>query len=159
MNELKAKFQALTEREQLLVLVSAVVVVIGIFYFAIWMPLVNGIDRESRLADRQTETLAWVEKQSQRAKLLRSASGAKGGFSGSLPQAVNATSSRHKIEISRMQPQNDELQVWVDEAEFNNVLAWLRALEEMGVLIKQVDIAESDKAGMIKIRRLQLGKV
>jgi general secretion pathway protein M len=57
-----------------------------------------------------------------------------------------------------MQPQGDELQVWVDQAAFNNVLEWLKAMESMGVVILQADIAEADAAGHIKIRRLQLGK-
>jgi general secretion pathway protein M len=158
MNELKQKFQALTEREQILVLVSAVIVGLMLFYFALWQPLVNGIDREKALLERQTETLVWVEGQALKAAQLRAFTAGKGQFSGSLPQAVNLTSSRHSITISRMQPQNDELQVWVDEANFNNVLAWLQAMEKMGVLIQQVDITESGAPGMIKVRRLQLGK-
>lgn len=158
MNELKQKFQALTEREQILVLVSSVIVGFGLFYFALWQPLVNGIEREKKQVESQTETLTWVKGQSVKATQLRSLTGGKGQFSGSLPQAVNLTSSRHNITISRMQPQNDELQVWVDEANFNNVLAWLQAMEKMGVLIQQVDITESGTPGMIKVRRLQLGK-
>ena len=38
MNALLEKYKALTEREQKLVLISGVVVVIAIFYFAIWSP-------------------------------------------------------------------------------------------------------------------------
>ena len=158
MNELKQKFQALSEREQVLVSIAAAVVVIGFFYFAIWQPLVNGIEREQSLLQRQSETLSWVQTQAVKATQLRSLTGGKSTFNGSLPQAVNLTSTRHDIAISRMQPQNDELQVWVDEASFNNVLAWLQALEKMGVQIQQVDITESGSQGMIKIRRLQLGK-
>jgi general secretion pathway protein M len=57
-----------------------------------------------------------------------------------------------------MQPQGAELQVWVDQAPFNDVLAWLQSMESMGVVILQADIAEADDAGYIKIRRLQLGR-
>jgi general secretion pathway protein M len=159
MNELKARFNALTDREQILVIISAVVVLIGVFYFAIWKPLNSGIDREQKLLSNQATLLTWVKSQSARAAQLRQSSGVK-PFTGSLPQAVNRTTSRHGIAISRMQPQGEEeLQVWVDEAEFNSVLAWLQALENMGVLIKQVDIAEADQGGIVRIRRLQLGKL
>ena len=39
-----------------------------------------------------------------------------------------------------MQPQGDELQVWVDQAAFNNVIDWLNALERMGVSLDQLSI-------------------
>ena len=39
MNTLKQKFSQLTEREQRLVLISAVVVVVGMFYWLVWSPL------------------------------------------------------------------------------------------------------------------------
>ena len=159
MNELQEKFKALTEREQLLVLISAVVVVIFLFYFVVWQPLQTGIAKQTSTLEKQTEMLDWVQSQAVKATQLRSLSGKKSSFKGSLPQAVNATSARHQIAISRMQPQSEELQVWVDEAEFNKVLAWLQSLEKMGILIKQVDISESNTPGIIRIRRLQLGKV
>lgn len=159
MNELKDKFKALTEREQLLVLISVVAVVVGLFYFVIWQPLQTGIAQQTTTLEKQTEMRDWVQRQAIKATQLRSLAGKKSGFNGSLPQAVNATSARHQIAISRMQPQSEELQVWVDEAEFNKVLAWLQALEKMGILIKQVDISESNTPGIIRIRRLQLGKV
>ena len=57
-----------------------------------------------------------------------------------------------------MQPQDDELQVWIDQAPFNDVLEWLKTLEGMGIVIIQADIAEADDPGYIKVRRLQLGK-
>ena len=79
-------------------------------------------------------------------------------FNGSLPQAVNQTASRVRIAIARMQPQGEELKVWVDEAPFNDVLSWLQALENMGVKIIDVDVAQADAPGHIKVRSLQLGK-
>ena len=99
-----------------------------------------------------------MEDSAARAKQLRINSAGTRTLSGSLPQAVNRSVAQHNIEVSRMQPQGDELQVWVDQAPFNDVLAWLKSMESMGVVILQADIAEADAAGYIKIRRLQLGK-
>ena len=39
MNALLEKYKALTEREQKLVLISAVMIAIALFYFAVWSPL------------------------------------------------------------------------------------------------------------------------
>jgi general secretion pathway protein M len=63
-----------------------------------------------------------------------------------------------RIAISRMQPQGDELQVWIDQAPFNDVLSWLQSLEKTGISILDIDIAESNLPGQVKIRRLKLGK-
>jgi general secretion pathway protein M len=57
-----------------------------------------------------------------------------------------------------MQPQGDELQVWVDQAPFNDVLSWLQSLEKSGVIIMDIDLAETGDPGLVKIRRLKLGK-
>ncbi|GAC24142.1 MAG: type II secretion system protein M [Alteromonadaceae bacterium] len=158
MNTLKQKFSQLTEREQRLVLISAVVVVVGMFYWLVWSPLNQAIERDQKALDSQKSLLSWVQKNANRAIQLRAAKGVSAGFNGSLAQAANQTAANANIPIARMQPQGDELQVWVDQAPFNGVLDWLKSLEEMGVSILDLDIAEADAPGQVKIRRLKLGK-
>ncbi len=157
MDKLKSMYLQLNEREQRLVIISAILVLVAIFYWGIWSPLNTSLERGQTAVKNQTELLAWVQKNANRAVQLRSG-GDKALFSGSLPQAVNQSASRLKIVISRMQPQADELQVWIDQAPFNDVLSWLQSLEKIGVSILDIDIAESDLPGQVKIRRLKLGK-
>lgn len=158
MNAVIEKYRALTEREQRLVQLSAIVVIIAIFYFAIWSPLTTSIERQRALLDSQQELLVWVKDSARRAQQLRRSQGAGTAFSGSLPQAVNRTTAQHNIAIARMQPQGEEIQVWVDQAPFNDVLEWLQSMEQIGIIILQADMTEADSEGYIKIRRLQLGK-
>jgi general secretion pathway protein M len=158
MDKLKSMFLQLSEREQRLVMISAIMLLVAIFYWGIWSPLNTSIDKAQNAVKNQTELLAWVQKNANKAVQLRSSSGNKASFSGSLPQAVNQSASRMQIAISRMQPQGDELQVWIDQAPFNDVLSWLQSLEKTGVSILDIDIAESDLPGQVKIRRLKLGK-
>ena len=159
MQALIDRFKALTDREQLILIVAAVVVVVGIFYFVIWSPMTDKIALREQQIERQHELLSFVQQSAQRAIQLRRSNGSQQQFNGSLTQAVNQTTSRHNIVISRMQPQGEELQVWIDQAPFNSVLDWLNALERMGVVIIQLDITESEAPGQINVRRLQLGKV
>ncbi|GAC35301.1 type II secretion system protein GspM [Paraglaciecola polaris] len=158
MNNIKQKFSQLTEREQRLVLISAVVVIVGMFYWLVWSPLNQAIERDQKAVTGQQSLLSWVHKNANRAIQLRAAQGVSAGFNGSLAQAANQTAANNNIAIARMQPQADELQVWVDQASFNDVLDWLKSLEEMGISILDLDIAEADAPGQIKIRRLKLGK-
>jgi len=158
MEKLKNIYTQLSAREQRLVLVSAAFVIFAIFYWGIWSPLNTSLERSQNSLKKQQELLVWVQQNANRAIQLRSSAGNKGAFNGSLPQTVNQSANRMKIAISRMQPQGDELQVWIDQAPFNDVLSWLQSLEKTGVTILDVDIAEADAPGLVKIRRLKLGK-
>lgn len=158
MNKLKIIFQQLNAREKLLVSISAVLLIIAMFYWLVWSPLNTSIEKGKASITSQESLLAWVKKNSNRAIQLRQSAGKNAVFNGTLTQAVNQSASRIKIKVSRMQPQGDELQVWVDQAPFNDVLSWLQSLESSGIQILDIDIAETDAPGQIKIRRLKLGK-
>ena len=158
MDKLKSTFLQLSIRERRLVIISTVLVLIAIFYWGIWSPLSQSIEKRHTAIKNQTELLDWVQKNANKALQLQSSGGDRAAFSGSLPQAVNQSANRMKIAISRMLPQDDELQVWIDQAPFNDVLSWLQSLENSGVNILDIDIVESDLPGQVKIRRLKLGK-
>lgn len=158
-DELKQRFAQLTDREQKLVVISAVVIVIGAIYFLIYAPMQASIERNSASLSSQKELLTWVTQNANRAQQLKQSGGQGNQFSGSLPQAVNQTANNSDITISRMQPQGDDIQIWVDNARFDNVLNWLQSLEKMGVQIIEADIAEGDSPGIVKIRRLRLSKL
>ena len=100
----------------------------------------------------------WIQQNALKAIQLSSGANTKAAFTGSLPQAVNQTANRLQIAISRMQPQGEELKVWVDQAPFNDVLSWLQTMENQGIRIITVDLTEADAPGLVKVRSLQLGK-
>lgn len=157
MNSIKQKYLALSEREQKLLFIAGIAIFVALFYFLIWAPLANGVDTARTQLHSQQQLLDWVEDKALQARRLRQTSSTSSGFTGSLTQTVNQSTSQFGIPVSRLQPQDDELQVWVDEAPFDSVLEWLKALENQGIVILQVDIAEAGAPGLIKIRRLQLG--
>lgn len=158
MKQIMEKFKALSEREQRLVLIATLVLAALLFYLLVWSPLNQSIARNSAAVADQQELLSWVQKNANRVQQLKGSTSQGAKFNGSLPQAVNQSASRLNISIARMQPQGDELQVWVDEAPFNQVVAWLHNLEQMGITILDADFAETARTGQIRIRRLQLSK-
>ena len=158
MDKLKAYYAQLNEREQRLVLISAVLVVIALFYWVIWSPLSQSVAKGQANLHSQQELLLWVQQNANRALQLQGSAKPSTKFTGSLAQEVNQSAGRLNIAIARMQPQGDELQVWIDQVPFNDVLSWLQGLESKGIAILDLDIAETNAAGQIKIRRLKLGK-
>nr|WP_136251167.1 type II secretion system protein M [Ningiella ruwaisensis] len=157
MQSVKQKFFALSERERILSIIAGVVSIIVLFYFLLWSPLNQAIETQSQSLKADKQLMAWVQEQASRAQLLRR-SGQVNQFNGSLTQLVNQTTRAANISVSRLQPQDDELQVWIDSVPFNTLMQWLDTLEKQGVIIIQSDFSETNEDGFVQVRRLQLGK-
>ena len=150
-------FYALTEREQKMVKLAGVALVIAIFYFALWSPLNNTLAQQKLLLKNQQSFATWVDDQAIRAaKLRQSATGTS--FNGSVTQLVNQTTRSSQIQVARMQPVGDDLQISIDEVLFSDLITWLDVIERRGIIIIQSEITETNNAGYVQVRRLQLGK-
>jgi general secretion pathway protein M len=56
-----------------------------------------------------------------------------------------------------MQPQNDQLQLSLEDVPFEQLLRWLTELQSKhGVQLLQLDIAVSEVPGTVRVRRLVL---
>jgi general secretion pathway protein M len=157
MQGLKKWFLQLSERERVLVLAASAVSIVVLFYYLVWSPLHQAVDRQTSALVNDEKLLVWVKEQSSRAQMLNSA-GQITRYTGSLTQLVNQTTRAANISVSRLQPQDEELQVWIDQVPFNALMLWLADLEQRGVVILQSDFSETNEDGLVQVRRLQLGK-
>ncbi|MFT5814154.1 MAG: general secretion pathway protein M [Psychroserpens sp.] len=154
---MKAWWQQLNIREQRLVMVMSGVISIFILYGLIWQPLNENITKQKLKIERQQALLTWVEENTKRYQEAKRNGGASSGAS--LSSIVNRTSRANNITITRMQPQGEELQVWIDEISFNQLLSWLEKLASRdGLQVKNIDLSLADQQGVVRVRRLQLGK-
>jgi general secretion pathway protein M len=154
---MKAWWQQLNTREQRLVSVMSVLMSIFILYGLIWQPLTENIEKTTLKLERQQALLTWVAEKTQRYQQAKRNARANSGAS--LSSIVNRTSSANNITITRMQPRGDDLQVWIDEISFNQLLTWLEQLAiSDGLQVKNIDLSSADLQGMVRVRRLQLGK-
>jgi general secretion pathway protein M len=152
---MKTWWQQLTIREQKLVAGLSSVVFVFLFYQLAWLPLSEALQKaESKLA-RQQQLLSWVEINTAHYQTAKKGSRTS---SGSLSSIVNRTASNHGINITRMQPQGDDVQVWLDQVPFTKLLQWLEQLEvNEGLKVQVIDLNQDEQAGMVRVRRLQLG--
>lgn len=158
MNALVAKWQDLQTREQQLVLVMSVFIGIFILYSLVWQPLTNGVVEKQAKLDRQHQLLSWVQENTAVYKATNQSGASNRG--GSISSTVNRTVKQRNITVTRMQPQGDELQVTIDSVPFNSLMDWLQGLSSQhGIKVKSIDMAKTDDKGVVKIRRLLLGKV
>ena len=150
------QWQKLNPREQNLVKVGAVFFGILVFYLAVWQPLNDKLALAEKRFAEQKESLVWLQQQS---RLVQNVVAGGGNSNLNLNQLINSTSRQYGVTISRYQPKNEDLQVWVEDVPFNGFMQWLNTLvQQHGVVIRQLDIGAGDVQGTVKVKRLQLGK-
>lgn len=154
---MKTWWLGLNTREQRLVGSLGAVMLIFLFYSLVWQPLNDNIINTEKKVARQQELLSWVNQEVSRYQ-ANSGNAKKSKNNASLSSIVNQAANRSGIAITRIQPQGDDLQVWIDNIAFNTLLQWLEQLSQQhGLMIKNIDLDATDINGEVRVRRLQLG--
>ncbi len=160
MDKLQSWWRGISAREQRLVAVGGSVLLIGLFYWAIWQPVANRIAERERQVVNQQQTLAWLKEKGQEVLAMQGGQGRQIDTGGTLDGVVNRTAFNQKIKIARLQPQGQELQVWIDTVPFDDLLIWLATLsDQYGIQVQIIELArEGLSPGLVKVRRLQLSR-
>lgn len=155
---IKAWWQGLNLREQRLVLAMGSASTIFLLYSLVWQPLNDNLaNTEKNLASRQA-LLTWVADNTARYQNVKSVGG-KQKSKGSLSSIVNRTANQQQLTITRLQPQGETLQVWLDSAPFTQLLFWLEHLaNNEGLQVQAIDLTQGENQGEVRVRRLQLSK-
>jgi len=155
---MKEHWQQLEQKEKQLISLLIATLLLAGGYWLVWQPLQNDISNTQRKVNVQTQTLADVKAIGQKIINLQGGQASR-REAGDLNQLVSRSAKRNKIMITRIQAKEDNLQVWIDDVNFNQFTAWLEQLnKQYGIEIQNIDLSVSDKKGMVKVRRLQLGK-
>ncbi len=157
---MKAWWEQLAEREQRLLMVVAALLVVAILYWGLWAPLANGAAHSQQQRVTAERELAWLQAQAEsyvRRGGSKATSATPPADVSAMSALINSSSRGFSITISRMQPQGEMLQVWIDEVPWQQLLGWLGQLQrEHGVVVNSVDLARGDSQGRVKVRRLEL---
>ena len=156
---MKAWWEQLAEREQQLLMAVAAVLALAILYWGLWAPLANGAEQSARQRLAAERELEWLQAQAE--GYMRSGGGATKSAvpadAAAMSTVVNGSSHTFNIANSRMQPQGDLLQVWIDEVPWKQLIGWLELLQrDHGIIVNSVDLARGDSEGRVKVRRLEL---
>lgn len=144
-------WHSLQQREQRLVLVAAAVMLLGLFYWALWQPLHQAKTQQQQQLDNAVQQLNQL--QSLLPQLTASTEVSRSG--GSVAQIISNSARSNGIQVSRMQPQNEQLTLVLEDVSFEALLTWLHALQyQHGVKLVSLDLATADKAGMVRVRRM-----
>jgi len=153
------RWQGLNSREQLILKVGGVVAVIAVLYYAIWSPITQAVAEAEQRVQTQQQLLSWVTTQTARYEALAGGKNVTSGAASrsSLTQRFTRIAQQNNIQVARTQPQDNELNVVIDEVNFNQLLALLNQLEtQANIGIVQLDVAEAGAPGQVRVRRLRI---
>lgn len=144
-HDIKAKWQALPVREQRLVLLAVGVLFFGLVYVGGVRPWLAHLDRLQNKVATLEKQLAWMKSQ---APKLAQKSG-RTAFRGSLTQAVTDSARRYGIVLNRVRPREPNgVQLWVEQAPAEQLLSWIQAMRNQGLVISQIQINKK-KSGIV----------
>ncbi|XQF92664.1 type II secretion system protein GspM [Pseudoalteromonas espejiana] len=149
-------WRSLKEQEQQLVMVAGGIFVIFVLVMGIFRPLNNAIDKAKQSYVSQQELLVWVD---QSIVKLKAAGNTQAISNQNISQVVNSTRSRYRINISKMQPNDNSLRLTLDSVEFNQLIEWLdEPVNQHGLRVENLDLSKDDKSGFVRVSRLVLEK-
>ncbi|MEQ9942901.1 type II secretion system protein M [Pectobacterium aroidearum] len=158
MNELRQRWQAMSQRERQLMVVCAAVLLLCVVYYAIVQPWLLREDQWERTISREQQTVNWMQKQ---APLIPQGNQAQGDNSQrdvSLPILISQSTKRYGLTVVRLQPQGNQASVTLAQSDFTSLLRWLSELEQKnGVKVLSLDVnAVEQSPGMVDVTRLML---
>ncbi|MGR5112050.1 type II secretion system protein M [Vibrio jasicida] len=151
----QAWWNSISQREQRLVMGGGVIAIIGMIYWGLLQPMNQRAELAQTRIQSEKQLLNWVQDKADEITALRKSGGVS--FSNQpLNQLVSSSARRYKVELIRVQPRNESVQVWIKPLAFNQMVDWLRYLkEQQGIEVEFLDIDRTDQAGMIDVNRLQ----
>ncbi len=143
-------------REKRLVIICLVLFIFGAVYWNVIQPMSERAQQAQSDIATQKQLLHWMKQKADRITQLRGS----GGMTASaqpLNQIISASTKRYKVELIRIQPRDEMLQVWVKPVQFDYLVNWLAYLQQdQGVQVEFMDISAGDVKGVVEVKRLQL---
>jgi general secretion pathway protein M len=147
-------FNNLTRQEQLMLLLGSFAVLVYIIYVIILRPLSDKADLLATQNVAAAQTLATVKALAEEYKQLEK-SGASAGSNqkSNLTRLIDSTVKKNNLVMQRFQPSSSgDIQVRLENAVFNDVVAWLGELElDYLVVIKDLSITPAQGSGIVNV--------
>lgn len=147
---MNAWFTQLKQREQLSVLALILAVGLYLLYRLAWAPLDAGREQLEIQNRAVASSLQQVDAMVSEILQLRDG-GAHTSTRRNLTSLINQSTSALNLQVSRLQPNSrGEIQVRLEGAAFDDLLAWLNQVEyREGLLVREVSITQAGTVGRV----------
>jgi len=147
---LLARYHALSDREKLLLWGGSALALALLLYLLVWRPLSAQNQRLEQLISEKRALVGWMQQAAAEVKQLRQRSPVGGDAGLPLQQLITAEAARQRIKLERMQSRSDnEAQLWLDDAEFNQLLPLLDQLNQQGVPLVKASLRATKTPGRV----------
>ena len=143
-------YASLNQREQLSLLALSLAVGLYLVYMLVWSPLAEQRDRLELQNRAVAVSLQRVDVMVSEITRLREG-GSDTRARRNLTSLINGSTSRHELQVSRLQPNSrGEIQVRLEAAAFDDLLGWLHEMEySEGLLVREVSITQGGAVGRV----------
>lgn len=158
---MKEWLNSLEPRERRLVLSGAGIAAVLLVYVLIWEPFAAKVERLRTGNGEQQAVLLWMEGAAKEVKQLNRGAHRQAATGQSLLALIDSTAKAGRLgtSLKRVQPDGEQrVQVWLEEAVFDDVVAWLEGLNQrQGITLESSVIAAKDKPGLADVRLVFAG--
>ncbi len=149
---MKDWFAGLNPREQMSLLVLGFALGLYLVYMLVWSPLAERRAQLELQNQGVAQSLQRVDAMVSEILSLREG-GAASTAGRNLTALVNQSTSRHNLQVSRLQPNTrGDIQVRLENALFDDLLAWLDDVENReGLLVTEVAISPAGSPGRVNV--------
>jgi len=148
-------YAARPPQDQRAIKIMAIVLIPALIYFALVFPLQRARSQLGVEVIKHEADLATMQENVARVLASRASGTGKLDRAGRrLNQLVSDTAPEFHLTVSRLQPKGDnELQVWIDDANFGDCLRWLHQLETgYGLQIVALNAVTGKVSGVGKLQ-------
>ncbi len=149
-DQMRSRFDMMPTRNQQVLVALSLFLAVILFWFMVWKPVGEWEETAHKNMMMERETHAFLAANYSRAKALVKASS-------SAPKkdpasVISSTGRKAGLDLTRVQPARQGVSVWLDEAPYQKLLAWLVNMQNKESLaVKQIRIEPTDEPGMVKV--------
>lgn len=148
------RWDALNQRERLIVSFLGVVVIFALVMLVVYIPLLKKRDEVLLRYESNVELLNWMSSVAPQVKKQTTGSPASAQSAQSIMNTVNQTAQAYQLNLDRIQPEGkSNLRVWIQDASFDALMRWLVDLQNTsGISVKNISIDSGNNSGIVSAR-------
>ncbi len=148
-----SKWQQLNRRDQSMLILLAAAVLVYVLYQVLWHPLAASNANLQTQNEAAASSLKNIAQLAAEYRELQKSNSQNAASTENLTQLIDRTVAANNLHMSRFQPgEHDDVQVRLDNADFDQVLRWLHQLEsDYTVTIRDLAVAPGSGSGLVNV--------
>ncbi len=143
-------YQHQTPRDQLIVRLVAVLLLLAIIFSVFFAPLIK---RHESLSNELNKQLGFYQLMIDNAPQFGGRAAAASSDGKSLLASVGNQARASQVRMTRYEQDGDSLRVWCDNVKFDDTMVWIETLAQRNsVFVSQINIDQTDNSGIVDVR-------